>query len=296
MPFSYSIEDDISIKKLSMRKLTKIEEYFRSNAYKIGASIYLYQTCASTQDIAKEIMTDVINGTCVVALEQTQGRGRLGRKWLSPPGGLWLSIIVKEIEEPVFLNPILALSAIEVIHQLYQLKAKIYWPNDIYICTHNSNNQTTTSFSYTDKKVAGILTEGIHRENSIYICGIGVNINIEKEYFKQHNLPYATSLYCESGKKIEIFDFLQEFLIKFNFLYELVQYHSYDYIDNEFKKYNGLLSKYVKIKLVDGEYTGQVIDVDIREGILLKLKNNIVKNFNVETVENVKEIDYVEVL
>lgn len=273
-----------------MKRLTELENYFCSNASKIGRIIYLYDECSSTQDIAKQIIAKCINGTCIMALQQTKGRGRLARVWLSPPGGLWLSIIIKDITEPIFLNPIFAISAIEVIAQLYQLKSTIYWPNDIYIETQNPHGRITY------KKVAGILTEGIHSEKSIYIAGIGININIEKQYFDNNNLPDATSLYVESGKKTDIVYFLQNFLVKLNFLYELVQSQSYDYVNNTFKHQNGLLSKYVKIISKKCEYSGQVIDVDIKEGILLKLKNNIVKNFNAEIVENIKEIEYAEIL
>lgn len=259
----------------------------------------MYDECSSTQDIAKEIAHNSENGVCIVALHQTKGRGRLGRKWFSPEGGLWLSIIVKSLPDPMFLNPIFAVSAIEVIEQLYQLRAKIYWPNDIYVEESQKSKSaelTAVVKSHKLKKVGGILTEGIHSESSVYIGGIGINMNIEKQYFDEHNLDYATSLYIESGEKVGILDFLQNFLIKFNFLYELIQVQSCEYIDSAFKKYNGLLSRYVKIKHRKDEYIGQVIDMSIKDGILLKLKNNIVKSFNAEVVENVREVDYAEIL
>ncbi len=291
-----------------MRRLLELENYFCNNAYKIGKIIHLYEECSSTQDVAKEIAPRCDNGVCIVALRQTKGRGRLGRAWFSPQGGLWLSIIVKNIHNPMFLNPILSLSAIEVIEQLYQLRTKIYWPNDIYIErqkakvksqnleTEQSATLESNAKNLNPKKIAGILTEGIHSENSVYLCGVGINVNIEKQYFEKEKLLNASSLYVESGKKVDILTFLQDFLIKFNFLYELIQAQSYEYIENSFKKYNALLSKYVKIKYMDCEYIGQVIDISISEGILVKFRNNAIKNFSAEMVESIREVDYAEVV
>ncbi|MFN7181298.1 MAG: biotin--[acetyl-CoA-carboxylase] ligase [Planctomycetota bacterium] len=264
-----------------MHRLLELENYFSSNAYQIGKVIYHYDEVSSTQEIAKEYVEKAVNGMCIIADKQTKGKGRLGRTWHSPQGGLWLSIIIKEIEQPLYLNPILAIACIKMIEQLFQLKAKIYWPNDIYI---------------KDKKVAGILTEGIHCERSIYIAGIGININIDKKYFIDNKLDEATSLYLETGKKENILNVFQDFLIKFNFLYELVQNGALTYIEESYKEYNDLISLWVKVSGQGEEFRGQVVDVDIKNGILVKLKNNIVKNFYPENIESIRRIEFAESL
>jgi BirA family biotin operon repressor/biotin-[acetyl-CoA-carboxylase] ligase len=271
----------MNTKSDAIKRLSELEDYFRSNAYKIGQTIYLYDECTSTQEVAKEMVLKVSNGTCVLATKQTEGKGRLGRKWLSPEGGLWLSIIIKDIQEPAFLNPLLSISAIKLIEEVYGLRPKIYWPNDIYI---------------EGKKVGGILTDGLHNDKSVYICGIGINLNIHKDFFDSTGLSTASSLYVLSGKKVTLLDFLQDFLIKLNFLYELVQMQSFEYIENAFKEYNDLIAKFVKIKCEKEEYTGQVIDISIKDGILLKFSNNIVKNFFPDEVENIRSLEYVKSL
>ncbi len=259
----------------SMSRLVELENYFSSNAYKIGKVIYYCDEISSTQKIAKEISLTAENGTSIIAKKQTEGKGRFGRFWHSPEGGLWLSIIIKDIKQPLYLNPILSLSCIHMIEQFYQLKPRIYWPNDIYI---------------NGKKVAGVLTEGIHFDNSAYIAGIGVNVNIDEKYFIENKLKEATSFYIETGRKENILNIFQDFLIKFNFLYELVQMDSPLYIDEAFKKYNDLLSQFVKVNYGGTQFEGQVLDVSIKDGILLKLQNNIVKNFFPENIEYIRRV------
>ena len=64
----------------------------------IGRRIYLYQTVESTQTIALSLAEqekDNLDGTVIVSEHQTKGRGRTGRSWISPRGGIWLSIILK---------------------------------------------------------------------------------------------------------------------------------------------------------------------------------------------------------
>ena len=101
-------------------------------------------------------------GTVVIAGSQLKGKGRFDRRWISPPGGIYLSIILKPYISSSKLPILTLLSAVAVVRTirgLTKLDASVKWPNDIEI---------------SGKKVGGILCEAV--KNTI-IVGIGVNLN-----------------------------------------------------------------------------------------------------------------------
>ena len=143
----------------------------------IGKEIRRYKKISSTQDLAlflinnsKERGNSHHNGLVIVSDEQTAGKGRAERKWVSNTGGLWFSIIVMKPNIPAsntnLIQMLSATSVCESINALTNLNAKIKWPNDILI---NS------------KKVAGILADiGIKDSKIDYlVIGIGINVNTD---------------------------------------------------------------------------------------------------------------------
>ena len=144
------------------------------NKYKKGNwGVHILNRCVSTFDIAKEkIKEKASHGTLIIAETQTGGKGRQARKWLSPQGGIWMSIILKPRLDLSLLSSITLLCAVAVsktIEEMFpQLNPEIKWPNDIYI---NS------------KKVSGMLTETIVQKGSAEysIVGIGINANNTSE-------------------------------------------------------------------------------------------------------------------
>lgn len=141
----------------------------------IGKEIRKYKKISSTQDLAlflinnsKERGDSYCNGLVIISDEQTAGKGRAERKWVSNTGGLWFSVMVIKPNIPASnINHIQMLSATsvcETINLLTHLNAKIKWPNDILIKS---------------KKVAGILVDvGIKGSKIDYlVIGIGINVN-----------------------------------------------------------------------------------------------------------------------
>ncbi len=173
---------DVSSQKLSKQKFAE---------YKQGDwEVYTLESCGSTFDEAKRIIgSDTKNGTMIIAETQTGGKGRQQRRWESPKGGVWMSIILKPQLTLSKLSSVTLLCAVSVskaIEQLYpQIKPQIKWPNDVYI-----NN----------KKVCGILTETVVRNKSIdyLITGIGINANNETHNLEDDISGNSTSL-IESG-------------------------------------------------------------------------------------------------
>lgn len=138
-------------------------------------TIYNFTSLESTNDTAKNY-TD--NFSVIVAGEQTKGKGRRGKTWISPKGGLYFSVV---ITDPDLLNlGIYSLAAAVSLCEVIPAKAKIKWPNDVLI---------------EGKKVSGILLETATNPSRL-IIGIGININT---FPKDNLLSYpATSLKNEN--------------------------------------------------------------------------------------------------
>ena len=103
---------------------------------KFGTNIYCLNNCSSTNDKALLLAkNNAPDGTIVVALKQTMGRGRFHRTWITNDGGLALSIILRPTLELEKSYRLVLLSASAIIFCLEQLniKAKLKWPNDILI-------------------------------------------------------------------------------------------------------------------------------------------------------------------
>ncbi|KEH89961.1 biotin--[acetyl-CoA-carboxylase] ligase [Clostridium novyi] len=181
------------------------------NTKYIGKDIRYYNTIDSTNTKAKELGTaGAKEGTVVISEEQTGGRGRLGRQWVSPKfKGTWMSIILKPDIEPMDASKITQIGAAAVCMSINELglKATIKWPNDIVL---------------NGKKVCGILTEMSGELNKInyIIMGIGINVNIEDEDFPGDIKDIATSIKIESGKKVKRKELVASIFNNFESLYD----------------------------------------------------------------------------
>ena len=164
----------------------------------IGKTLIRLETVDSTNTYASGIINDPnkilqipeYNGIVVISETQTKGRGRLDRKWFSPPGGIWMTIILQPNLEMIDLSKITLLSASAIAETLiksYKLSLNIKWPNDIF---------------FNGRKLSGILAESEKVSDVIYlIIGIGINVNNDFSNYKNENLS-AVSLKEITGRQI----------------------------------------------------------------------------------------------
>jgi BirA family biotin operon repressor/biotin-[acetyl-CoA-carboxylase] ligase len=156
----------------------------------IGREVISYPSLPSTNDTAKrEARKGAKEGTVIIAEEQTAGRGRIGRKWVSPPGSVALSIILyPPLAYLPFLIMVASLATAYAIERVTDLKAQLKWPNDVLV---NGN------------KICGILVESDVKGNRVdyAVIGIGLNININPADFPGI-APSATSLSHELGREV----------------------------------------------------------------------------------------------
>ena len=157
----------------------------------IGKRIYYFDEINSTQNFALELATkNNENGTVVIAEKQVDGRGRLKRKWYSPDGGLWFSIIIKpefEISNATIIPLASSLALCLAIENIHKINGNVKCPNDITI---------------DGKKVAGMLVEASIQANNIenFVLGVGINFKIntsqmEKILKNGSNFYGVTSLF-----------------------------------------------------------------------------------------------------
>lgn len=161
----------------------------------IGRDIRVFQETASTNDVADRLGRDgVAEGVVIFAESQTRGRGRLGRRWISPKGkGLWFSVLLRPALPPQQVTRITvmaATAAARAIERLTGLNPEIKWPNDLLLG---------------GRKVAGILTEmQAELEQVRYVVlGIGIDVNFGETDFPLELRPLATSLRLETGEPVE---------------------------------------------------------------------------------------------
>ncbi|HEX5358905.1 MAG TPA: biotin--[acetyl-CoA-carboxylase] ligase, partial [Candidatus Nitrosotalea sp.] len=172
----------------------------------IGRKIYYFETIDSTQNFALELAKRPHeNGSVVIADRQTQGRGRLNRKWVSPKGGIWMSILLRPNFEPSYtsLFPMATSLALAVsIEKTLKIKTELKWPNDVTI---------------KGNKVAGILIDASVESNKIdyLIIGIGINFKINpgtvSKSIKQKKYGIATLI--SKSQDVRPVELVQQFLL-----------------------------------------------------------------------------------
>lgn len=175
----------------------------------IGRKVHYYDSIDSTNKEAKKLATLEDEGTVIISEEQTEGKGRLGRGWISPKGkGIWMSIILKPNVEPVKVGAITLLGAAAVYNGLKNMNVDslIKWPNDILI---------------DDKKICGILTEMNAELNRInyLIMGIGINVNLDEDDIPPELKDRANSIKIYKNKEIDRKSLLANILNEFEKLY-----------------------------------------------------------------------------
>jgi len=218
----------------------------------IKVPVFVYSEVASTMDVARDLAEAGKTGV-VVAERQTRGRGRRGRNWLSPEGGLYFTLIVRpEIPSPKV--PLLSLASgvavARAIKKEYGLEVTLKWPNDVL---------------YEGRKVAGILLEMAPGKNvpRYVLIGIGVNVN----HPVSSSEPLGVAL-CEIlGKKLSLQELLEAILRE---LYDILEDFSPEEILSAWEVLSDTLGQRVRVACPEGHFTGIACGVDEEGALILK--------------------------
>lgn len=236
----------------------------------IGKELIFLDSIDSTNSYGKKISeSDFMEGTVIITEEQTAGRGRLGREWVSPKGnGVYLSIMLKPDIKPIQATQITIIAAYAVaktIRDVFKLNALIKWPNDIVI---------------NGRKVCGILTEmGAEIDIVNYlIVGIGVNANIEEKQLSDYDLNTATSLRIELGERIDRKALLSQILTNFEKLYlNFINKPDISGIIDKYKRISATIGKEVRLISNKDEIYGEAIDVNALGQLVVKTDTGEIK-------------------
>jgi BirA family transcriptional regulator, biotin operon repressor / biotin---[acetyl-CoA-carboxylase] ligase len=230
----------------------------------LGKDVFAYESLDSTNDTAYKLAENgEKEGTIVVAERQKKGRGRQGRNWLSPKGGIYLSCILRPEIEPKEVAKITLVSAVALcisIREIANIQAMIKWPNDIII---------------KGRKVCGILTEMKAEQDKVdfLIVGIGVNVDTHLNLLPKG----ATSLVKESENKFSkvaltkrIFENLEHYVLLF-------KKEGFKKVREEWRDLSATVGHRVKIHCHDGRIEGQALDVDKDGALVVRLDSGIQK-------------------
>ena len=153
------------------------------NNVKTSMGIMLLDEVSSTQEYLKSKINE--NVFCVISKSQTSGKGTNNRKFYSPSGGIYLSLMVKGlcVSNLSFLTPYAAVVVTNAIEKVCMVNPKIKWVNDVYL---------------NDKKLSGILTETSISSGKLDYAIVGIGINVEKQNFPNfsQNTPISLEEEC----------------------------------------------------------------------------------------------------
>ena len=234
----------------------------------IGKRAYYFDSIDSTQNYAIKLASNSKeNGTVVISQKQTRGRGRLGRKWLSPSGGIWLSIVF----HPKFdiamstLFPIAASVALSnAIEKTFGKKAELKWPNDITI---------------KGKKVAGMLIDVSIESNKIenLVLGAGINFKVNtsqlEQSLKNTENFYGVASLVDNKKDENPILFVRSFLYELEKIFELLEKGKSKTIIDEWTKKSSTIGKNISVVTSEGKIKGKAVKLDNDGALIVKSGN-----------------------
>jgi len=221
----------------------------------LGKRVYYFDSTDSTQNFAMEIASnDKENGTVIISKKQTVGRGRMKRKWKSPTGGIWMSIIIHpkfDVSYTTLVPIATSLALCMAIEKILKIKPELKWPNDVTL---------------KGKKVAGVLvdTSIISNEIENMVLGIGINFKIKPHELastikKTPNFYGVTTLVKKNEKALPL---VQQFLYELENVFQLINSRRIKKIKSEWTKRSSTIGRNVSIITSEGNVNGKAVKID----------------------------------
>ena len=236
----------------------------------LGKRVYYFDSIDSTQNFALKIASkNNENGTIIIAKKQTGGRGRMKRKWKSPSGGIWMSIIIHpefDISYTTFVPIAVSLALSIAIEKILKIKPELKWPNDITL---------------KGKKVAGILLDASIVSNKIesMVLGIGINFKIKPTELadsikKTPNFYGVTTLVKKNEDPILL---VQQFLYELENIIQAFNSKNVKKIKNQWIKNSSTIGRNVSIVTNNGNITGRATRIDNDGALLISRGKKIIR-------------------
>jgi BirA family biotin operon repressor/biotin-[acetyl-CoA-carboxylase] ligase len=217
-------------------------------------------TTLSTNDVAKSLLLEGTDfGSVVISRRQTSGRGRKGRPWQSPAGGLYMSLVLQPSLEPqsiAILTLLAGCAVVDTIRTATGLETALKWPNDVLL---------------RGKKLCGVLCELVTESDTILgvIMGIGINVNTPLSRFPSDVRRRSASLLEQLGHEISL-ERLAGLLFRAVHLrlQHAISAELPAQVIAEWKERNCTLGRKVRVEEETEVFVGVAIDVD-QDGSLI---------------------------
>lgn len=228
--------------------------------------IHTYSTIGSTNNEAKKILNQNIKqDTLILSEEQTEGKGRLGRVFVSPAStGLYMSLILHEVpseKNPTLITTVAAVAVCRAIEKLTSKKPQIKWVNDLFV---------------DGKKICGILTEGIINMETqtigSIILGIGINMTVSKKSIPNNLQKIIGGLFDSQidDQKVTRNQVAAEIMNEFYPLYHEME--SKEYLD-QYRERCFVLGQNIFFKRNNEELEGKAISIDDEGGLVVEIED-----------------------
>jgi BirA family biotin operon repressor/biotin-[acetyl-CoA-carboxylase] ligase len=234
------------------------------NTKVIGNRFEIYQETGSTNQKALEMASNgAEEGMVVLAELQTEGRGRLGREWISPPGvGIYTSVLLRpecSVAELPKFTLLAGVAVAEAVREVTGLPAAIKWPNDVLL---------------QGKKFCGILEESFIVGNKIryIVVGIGINVNTDPAHLPTTR-GKPTSLKAEKGSQIDRSLLLATVLNKLDSGYLDIRQGKGGDLIHRWRGLSCTLGRQVRVQLAEGAVEGRAMDIDDDGGLLISTQD-----------------------
>jgi BirA family transcriptional regulator, biotin operon repressor / biotin---[acetyl-CoA-carboxylase] ligase len=246
----------------------------------IGKTIHIYSEISSTNTRAVELASNnAQEGTVVIAEMQTGGKGRLGRKWISPKGNLYFSVILRP-DVPLHKAPLStlmgAVAVASAIRTVCRLHAVIKWPNDVLL---------------RGKKVCGLLTEMSAEQDRIrhIVLGIGVDVNMDPGALPSDIRTTATSLMSETGRQVSRTELLREILRELDRWYQVLLQDPAEIL-KEWEKLNMTIGNRVALSGSGEVLEGTAQGIDAEGRLIIKLDDGTTRAVAAGDVTIIKKV------
>jgi len=226
----------------------------------VGRELHYFQEVESTNQVAGSLAESCPDGTVVLAEVQSRGRGRLARSWASPPGGIWMSIVLKPalpLAQVCRVNMAVSLAVTRALSRLYRLEGRIKWPNDILI---------------EGRKVSGVLMEvraELDRLDYV-IAGVGLNVNLDPARFPAG--WNATSISDQLGHNVDRTDLVAEILCRLEEAYLNLESRE---ILEEWRALSATTGRIVRISSTEGDLEGEAVGLGEDGSLCIKTERGL---------------------
>jgi len=238
------------------------------NTRVIGTQVVFNQEVTSTQEIARSLASqNASEGTVVIAETQTAGKGRVGRSFASPPGGVYLSVILRPRMSPteaLRLPLIAGVAVARAVSTFTTLEPKLKWPNDIIV---------------NGKKVGGILTEMSSEVDRVdfVVIGIGLNANTPVHFLPDEIRNIASSLLAEQGEPVSKVKLVINILTELELMYESFLASGFGPVREQWLAFSNTIGRWIKASSATGELEGKAIDLGEDGALLLQKADGTVE-------------------